>query len=150
MGTKIHMFPQANSIERIIEIIGLVQNNSLSETQICIRTGIVSRQARYYLFAMRYLGILNDLFQLTSFGRQLMKLKSESRSIRQELRNKILSIEIFNIAYNYVIDNGKPIKREEIAQMIIRETTLSYTTAYRRATTVSKWVEWCLLNKVSF
>jgi len=120
-------------------------NVSLSENQISARMGIVLRQSRYYLYAMRFLDILDERNNLSDYGRYLRQLKDRIRELSIELKSKILSKPVFSEVYLHFAQNHTYLGRDAIAGLIVANSNLCYSTSFRRATTVSKWIEWCML-----
>lgn len=146
-------FPQANSFERIINLCELLQDNgSLSKEEITDNYDFDKRQTNYYTDAGRYLGWIEKVnseggiyFQLTTTGSRLFELSITLRQI--EFVKTILSHVVFKRTLElYFKKLDKPTK-EEIVQ-IMKTSNLynvnSESTFERRASTISRWIDWIL------
>lgn len=145
-------FIQANSIERVIDILHILVLNDLTKEQVTQNYGFDPRQSDYYFNAARYLGLVEKYtksnegkyYRLTTKGLQIMN--SNSRNKYLGIVASILEHEVFN----KVIKKMKKtyvISIEEIVE-IMRASDLynidSLSTLERRASSVKRWSEWVL------
>ncbi len=144
-------FPQADSFERVINLCELLNENiSLSKESITENYDFDKRQTDYYSNAAIYLGLVEKKCEnkqvfcyLTKKGSDLFKLSITKRQI--EFTRLILSHLAFRRTLECYFRNAKPPTINEIVK-IMKESNLynvgTDTTFHRRASTVSRWVNW--------
>ena len=144
------IFPQADSFFRIEDMITALREKGepLSVEDIRDKNlDFTYRQADYYMHAAEYLGLVeiikdkNKKVKFTLKGRKIANLPYKEQKLAYA--KSILESPIFSHAYRRYLANGCKISSPEIIDIInIYRSDLNNTTAKRRATTVSRWLEW--------
>lgn len=144
-------FPQANSMEKIINLVELLHNTPMEQRTITEKYGFDPRQTNYYADAGRYLGLIDR----ESGNHAKFKLsESGLRVVEQEYTQRQLSIvacmlkhKVFHDVLRFHLEHGKMPSKADIVN-IMKGANLhnveADTTYARRATTVSSWVNWIL------
>ncbi len=143
-------FPQANSFKRVINLCELLNETELTKDEITNNYDFDPRQTNYYTDAGRYLGLIRKrreegqiVFSLTDEGQRLFRLKYKPRQLK--FVELILNHKVFNETLRLCIERGGILQRHEIVA-IMKESNLynieSEDTFYRRASTISRWIEW--------
>ncbi|MDE7394928.1 MAG: transcriptional regulator, partial [Clostridiales bacterium] len=146
-------FPQANSMLRIINLMELLAEKTLSKREITDEYAFDERQTNYYTDAGRYLGLINKsqnqddkiVFDLTDLGERIMSLAFRERQL--EIVRQILKHRVFNETLKLHLQFGEMPNVQTIVK-IMKESNLfninSESTFVRRASTVMRWIEWIL------
>ena len=144
-------FPQADSFERIIDLLSLLYNRQLSPDDVTLKYEFDPRQTSYYISACEYLGLLersrgkkaNAQYSLSNEGQRIMGLKYKDKYL--SLIKKILEKPVFNTAFKETLKNGIiPNKKAVINIMNNSHLPINSTTIERRASTVRGWTDWIL------
>lgn len=148
-------FPQANSFERIVDLLSLLIESELDKETIALNYNFNIRQTFYYTSACIFLGLIekeidendvrNTVYRLTDKGREIMKQPFKEKYLG--LAGTILSHQVFNDTFQEFLLNDKvpnPNKIVEILRGANIENLNSESTYLRRASTVSSWVRWIL------
>lgn len=144
-------YPQANDLDKMIDLVSAVGNGINNKTLIAEYFEFDERQGDYYANAARYLGFVRRTghdFTLTDLGMRLTTTKSlQSRThtmlVQIAKRPTLRRVIHLLLARDYRMDE---ISDAEIASIIGRFTNLSGTTPGRRASTVRSWLAWILEN----
>lgn len=150
--------PQADSLSRLRQTLSAIANGNHHKEEIAREIerlsgeNFESRQADYYSTAGWLLGMLHKerrsrqvagrgRWGLTRVGQTyLSALESGNHATAgRVLSNQIRGIEILRRILNEIDDDGS-MSREELTEIIDRETELSGTTVGRRTSTVSSWL----------
>ena len=141
-------FPQADSVQKILELSCLVANSPTTPSLVTIKFDFSERQAAYYLSALKYLGLAIKDPQSrggwisTPLSKKIASLPGESQSIL--LAELILSTDSCAKSFLHCVANRGISYDEAIA--IFNGSTDSYDctgeTVRRRAKTVHSWVTW--------
>ena len=145
-------FPQANSFERIINLLERLAVQPMNGEDIAGQYLFTSRQSSYYTNAGRYLGLIQmtrtpygPVFSLTPRGEQLFCMDLRQR--RLALAEAVLAHGVFNQLLRLWLSNGQPLDKDAAAQ-VMRQWRLrgvdSDSTYIRRASTVLSWLRWIL------
>ncbi len=143
-------FPQADKIERVIDLLGLLFENHLTREEITENYQFNIRQTNYYTDAGRYLGLIKKYtdnktrkvtFKLTDEARNILENNRKQRYL--SLIESILSHEVFYNAFEMMTQLGRiPSKSEIVSLMTETNRPMGDNTKSRRARTVQKWIEW--------
>ena len=141
-------FPQADKFERVINLCELLNSGDYNHDMITQNYDFDGRQTNYYISAGRYLGLIENHkreypYKLSNNGKTIQKLKYKQRQL--SYCQKILSHEIFNKVIRLYFDRGQIPEKDEIIKMMKSlglHNINSDTTFFRRASTISSWVEW--------
>lgn len=146
-------FPQADRMSRIINLIELLNDNSMTKQEITTEYAFDERQTNYYTDAGIYLGFIekthnkkgNILFKLSPSGQALMEYSYKERQIA--IAKEILKHKPFNETLKLHLQHGFMPDKQKIIQ-IMKNSNLyrvdSASTYSRRASTVTGWVNWIL------
>jgi len=144
-------FPQANSMERIINLCELLYDNEfISKENITQNYDFNSRQTDYYLNAGKYLGLICDEKRdgdlggiLTEKGKNIFELSIKERQI--EFIKAILSHKVYNEVLKKYFENGEMPTKKGIVE-IMKVSNLyninSDITFLRRSSTILSWINW--------
>jgi len=145
-------FPQADSFERVVDLLGILAERPLSREEITERYAFDKRQTNYYSDAGRYLGLLEKeregaliVYRLTPAGRTIMRKRPKDKTLG--LIRAILSRNVFNEACKITLSTGHPPSNERLAAVFAQAglaIPINATTMARRSSTVRKWVDWIL------
>lgn len=136
-------FPQANDLEKVIQIINVPDENTiLNDDDLGVYLdGITSRQARYYIAAAKYLGILDQDKHFSPIGAKLRNMNTYMQ--RVELIRIVLSDVVFGTAFYTEKVLGMTLSKEDIGDIIEKEYPDYCEAIYpRRAQTVRSWLNW--------
>lgn len=143
-------YPQANSFERVINLIELCAQQDLSKETIAANYDFTLRQVDYYTNAAIFIGMIkktgsgdNARYTLSGRGKTLLKKPYVGRQI--ELVKALAEDPIIRESILESLKRRQLVDLDFIA-LKIRENRLplSENTIYRRAATVKNWVQWVL------
>jgi len=146
-------FPQADSFERVINLCELLkQKTTLTKEEITVNYDFDERQTNYYTDAARYLGIVEKknenkliIFALSDKGNRIFNLSIIDR--QSEFVRLIVSHLAFKSTLKAYFENGSMPDKDNIVG-IMKGSSLfninSDTTYYRRASTITGWVNWIM------
>ena len=138
-------FPQANSFERVVNLLELIALQPLSKAEITQRYDFDPRQADYYANAARYLGLaepVEDTWEPTERGRRV--IEQPQRDARNgALIRALAARRVFREVLELSLDRGAVASTAEICAAM-DGLGLSLATSRRRASTVARWTQWVL------
>lgn len=144
-------FPQADSFERIVDLLSLLYNSPATNDEITTKYVFESRQTSYYVSACEYLGLITRgnnsqgerEYSLSPLGYKIMGYTNKNKMI--ELIRLIIQRPVFNEALKLTLKNGIIPDRRSITR-IMKEKKLHYSdeTLKRRAQSVKGWIDWIL------
>ena len=137
-------FPQADKFDRIIDLISLLLENSLTPNEITENYQFDQRQTGYYTSAGKYLGLIEKqgkIFTLTDEAKDIWRQPHKLKYLK--LIETILIHEVFNRAFKLSLETGDIPSKEQVTT-IMSESNLKInnTTIDRRASTVTGWISW--------
>lgn len=151
-------FPQADSFERVINLCEhLKQKEFITKEEITQNYDFDARQTDYYSNAGRYLGLLEigkDPFSgqigcyLTKKGEQIFSTNLIDR--QKEFVRIIISHSAFKQTLKTYLENGEMPEKKEVVQIMRRSKLykiVSSTTYFRRASTITGWINW-IINQI--
>lgn len=136
-------FPQANDFNKIYNLICMGDESKLIDKEYLksyLNLG-TERQIAYYLSACEFLGVINRNKEYTELGKNIRNTNSDLRIVM--ICKTIISLPVFGEVFllNYLYDEKS--SQEDIAQLIsVLYGIDNYEVCKRRASTVSKWLEW--------
>lgn len=138
-------FPQANSFVRIIDLLGLCQNETTKE-EITENYDFDPRQADYYVNGGIYLGLIertkSSRYQTTSAGKRILELPYFNR--QKAFVQKMMEHVVFRKILLLYLDNGLKEPDEKTLLSIMHSSGLfkvhSEDTYKRRLSTIKKWI----------
>lgn len=138
-------FPQANSFERVVNLLELIALQPLSKAEITQRYDFDPRQADYYANAARYLGLaepVEDTWEPTEHGRRV--IEQPQRDARNAALIRALAARrVFREVLELSLARGAVASTAEICAAM-NGLGLSLATSRRRASTVARWAQWVL------
>ena len=138
-------FPQANSFERVVNLLELIALQPLSKAEITQRYDFDPRQADYYANAARYLGLaepVEDTWEPTEHGRRV--IEQPQRDARNgALIRALAARRVFREVLELSLARGAVASTAEICAAM-NGLGLSLATSRRRASTVTRWTQWVL------
>lgn len=138
-------FPQANSFERVVNLLELIALQPLSKAEITQRYDFDPRQADYYANAARYLGLaepVEDTWEPTERGRRV--IEQPQRDARNAALIRALAARrVFREVLELSLARGAVASTAEICAAM-DGLGLSLATSRRRASTVARWAQWVL------
>lgn len=138
-------FPQANSFERVVNLLELIALQPLSKAEITQRYDFDPRQADYYANAARYLGLaepVEDTWEPTERGRRV--IEQPQRDARNgALIRALAARRVFREVLELSLARGAVASTAEICAAM-DGLGLSLATSRRRASTVARWAQWVL------
>ena len=146
-------FPQADRMSRIINLIELLNEKSMTKKDITSKYAFDERQTNYYTDAGRYLGLIEKLhdedgdilFQLSACGHRIMNLEYKERQLA--IVSQILMHKVFNETLKIHLQYGEMPDKKAIIQIMKRSNLYRVeadSTYLRRSSTVVGWVNWIL------
>lgn len=142
-------FPQADRMERVIDLLGILMQENKSMDAITTMYDFDQRQAQYYSRAGMYLGLITDVdvgtVGLTTLGRRIMSMRSKQKYLA--IAECILQHKVFNDVLQLYFTQLSPPTINDTAtimsQNIVRGVNKD-STRRRRAQTVNGWIRWIL------
>lgn len=138
-------FPQANSFERVVNLLELIALQPLSKAEITQRYDFDPRQTDYYANAARYLGLaepVEDTWEPTERGRRV--IEQPQRDARNgALIRALAARRVFREVLELSLARGAVASTAEICAAM-DGLGLSLATSRRRASTVARWAQWVL------
>lgn len=144
-------FPQADSFERVVDLLSLLYEKELTFDEITSRYVFDERQTDYYINACVYLGLVRKYkddnrerrCQLTPEAKIIMQKNFKAKYLG--LIQRVLEFPVFHDAYKYAIETGQIPKINEIYRIMNQYgISVGDNTKGRRASTVRGWVNWIL------
>lgn len=142
-------FPQADSINRIIELSKLLTNKPMGIDEVADALAFVGRQSSYYLNACSYLGLAEkkkvgtESFWVATTIAMKIFAKDKDFQIKQIC---LLILSIDSCAKIFLrLQSDKNLDKSEIIMIFDRSQDSVYCsgeTTKRRATTVATWARW--------
>lgn len=145
-------FPQANDMSRIINLMELLFENSLTKDDITAEYAFDERQTNYYTDACRYLGFVDKersdngiSYSLSNYGRYVLNLDYKQRQL--SIVTQILKHKAFNEVLKLHLQYGEMPNTSTIVR-IMKDSKLynvgAESTFVRRASTIVGWINWIL------
>lgn len=146
-------FPQANSMLRIINLIELLNERSMTKQEITAEYAFDERQTNYYTDAGRYLGLIeknydderNIVFSLSGRGRHIMSLEYKARQLA--IATQILKHKVFNEVLKIHLQYGEMPDTKTIVNIMKKSNLYNIeadSTYIRRSSTIVGWINWIL------
>ena len=140
-------FIQANSMDRIINLLENMYENPMTSQQIAELMDFLPRQSDYYFNAGKYLGLFEKktedrqvVVELTVLGNNVFKLNYKDRQLK--LVSLILEHKIFSHFFDTVIESGELPDTADIEKMMRELNVCNEPQINRRASSVYGWLKW--------
>ncbi|MBW7885770.1 MAG: hypothetical protein H3C34_24690 [Caldilineaceae bacterium] len=140
-------FPQANDLDKVVDLIALIDANPAGKSAIAEHFEFDDRQGDYYANAAVYLGFAQRSrqgFVVTEAGSRFIGTRSLSRRT-QILVEQMLKRPVFRDCIQLLLARElrlDAVSSKDVAGIIARHTPLSGSTPPRRASTVLRWLKW--------
>lgn len=142
-------FPQADSFERVVDLLSVLFEGNLSRDEVTLKYEFDARQTNYYISACEYLGLIergsNDNeeieYKLSLEAKKILNLRHKQKYLN--LMQRILRHSVFYYTFKKALDLGNiPQKSDILAIMENSSLDLSRITLERRCSTVRGWLDW--------
>jgi hypothetical protein len=141
-------FPQADKFERVVDLLSLLNFESLNGPFITENYDFDPRQTNYYTSAGKYLGLIagsSEEYSLSKHGAQIMRMSHKAKYLA--LAKTILAHKVFADTCRVYLSSGRRPKKEDVVE-IMKSAHLrnlaSDSTFLRRARTILSWVDWVI------
>lgn len=141
-------FPQANDFNKIVLLIELDDDIYLSNKEYLMEylTLGTERQIAYYISACEFLGLINSHKKFTDLCVDIKKSSYDSKILK--LSRLIIGLPVFGEVFFMEYLYGVKMKNDDISQLINTIYGIdNIEVCKRRASTVSKWIDWINNNK---
>ncbi|MCK8826921.1 translation elongation factor [Natroniella acetigena] len=143
-------FPQADSFNRVLDLVKSLYEKPLSIEEISTRYDFDKRQAQYYSRAGMYLDLIkseDSRLKLSKLGRKIITMRRKKKNLR--IVESILEHEIFYKVFKLCLKRSTLISKKDVVDIMLANKEKLYnisseSTIRRRAQTVLKWIEWIL------
>lgn len=146
-------FPQANSMERVVNLLELLTERLLTKDEISYEYEFNVRQAYYYTDAGIYLGLINKSknadnntqYSLSSLGEHIMNLNLRERQL--SIIECLLKHKVFHNCIEFYFENNLIPSTDEIVKIMENSNLYnleSEVTIKRRSSTVLNWIKWVI------
>ncbi|MDL2234352.1 hypothetical protein LJC63_12365 [Ruminococcaceae bacterium OttesenSCG-928-L11] len=149
-----HPFPQANSFERVVDLLSILMEAPLSRNEVTLQYEFDPRQTDYYISACEYLGLVTR--QTSPTGERVYALTPDAVAILSQghrekylaLIRRMLEYPVFHDCFGLLLRTDHPPDIGAIRQsMEAHGLAIGEGTMNRRASTVRNWFNW-ILNTV--
>lgn len=143
------VFPQADSFARVVDLLSVLYERSLTRDEVTLQYEFDERQTNYYISACEYLGLIvresneerERVYALSEDARALMGLRYKEKYLG--LVKRILSCPVFYHAFFLALFSGEVPEKAAVVRIMKEEKLpLSESTMVRRASTVRGWLMW--------
>jgi hypothetical protein len=144
-------FPQANDLDKIVDLVQAAGSAPLTKAALAEAFGFEERQGDYYGNAACYLGLVDredSAFAITAAGKAFNGLRSRAERTRALLA-RMLAIPSLREALHLLMERefrAEKIAAGELAALIRERTGLGASTPARRASTLRAWLAWIMGN----
>jgi len=151
--------PQADALERVIDLTAFLAEEPASKEDIAARYPIDPRQVDYYLAAVRYLGLADELgadsdgvalYRASSLALEILRQPNHIRLSR--IAEVVLQYGPLSSLYSDWRSTGIFPSRADVIERFRKSpasSQLSDSTIRRRSTTIRMWLKWiCELGPV--
>lgn len=141
--------PQADTFGRVVNLCEILNEHSMSKSDITEQYAFNERQADYYANAGRYLGIIDKngrgMYSISMAGRNILSMSWKNRQLA--LCERILSHKVFSEALTLYFSTGHMPGITDITA-IIQHSDISRPirgdTLHRRSQTIQSWLNWII------
>jgi hypothetical protein len=145
-------FPQADSFERVIDLLGLLMEKDLTKDEITNNYLFDKRQSDYYVNSVIYLNLAErkkkdkvTVYCISPLGKEIMSKAHKQKLLR--LVQQVLKHEPFNRVLELSLKKAALLTKDETCS-IMKDCNLykvgTDKTYGRRASTVVRWIDWIL------
>lgn len=143
------VFPQADSFERVVDLLSVLYEKSLTRDEVTLKYEFDERQTNYYISACEYLGFIQRetneekerVYSLTGEAKELMGMRYKKKYLG--LVKKILARPVFYHAFLLAVMRDEVPDKAQICRLMKDAGLgLSDSTILRRSATVRGWIAW--------
>jgi|688.fasta_scaffold221632_2 hypothetical protein len=139
--------PQANDLNKVIDLICLVEQGISELPELTETLGVVERQAYYYGDAAKYLGYVTGRRVITGDGVLLAQERSRLGRV-QMLLQRMLARPVLRASILYLQSRDflfDAVDSQDLASIIkTHRSDVTGDTVVRRASTIKNWLRWLL------
>lgn len=144
-------FPQADSFGRVVDLLSVLFESSLTRDEVTFKYEFDARQTNYYISACEYLGLIHRKtneegereYQLSSEAQHIMNLRYKQKYLA--IIKKVLERPVFYQSFELALKTYESPNKKDICQIMEQcKFGLSQITLERRAATVRSWLDWIL------
>jgi hypothetical protein len=146
-------FPQADSVERLLQLVDLVSHGSQETQDLVSELNVDERQVHYYLAASKYLGFVNEVDDSIELSSKMKKALSEIEGDPVNffflVASSIVSIPaVSNTFLEWTLHSHSLDRQVSIDALRMSDAGagLGESTIIRRARTVHAWAWWVRRN----
>jgi len=143
-------FIQADSMDRIINLLENLHNNPLTADEIAELMDFTSRQSYYYVSAGKYLGLFAEgknsegrkATILSALGNKVFKMNYKQRQLK--IVELMLEHQIFADCFDYIVAEGELPSQSYIVGKMREYDVCGESCMVRRSQSVICWLRWML------
>jgi hypothetical protein len=143
-------FPQADSFNRIVDLLSILFEQELTREEITAKYEFDLRQTDYYITACVYLGLVERIDINGERGCSLTKEAKDIMSLHYKQKNmalikKLFERPVFKKSFGFILENNRIPEKHEICTIMTNSNLpINQTTINRRSSTVKSWLDWIL------
>lgn len=143
-------FIQADSMDRIINLLENLYNNPMTSKEIAVLMDFTSRQSNYYVSAGKYLGLFEDgkngenrkATVLSSLGNKVFKMNYKKRQLK--IVGLMFEHRIFAECFDRIVESGELPSLSFVMDRMRAFDVCNESCVERRAQSVLGWLRWML------
>ncbi len=137
--------PQADSFWRVAELPLLLAQGIDTAAKVAAHYQFDPRQSSYYRQAAEFLGLIRSgarshCYELTDLGQAYVALPADER--RELLAGILAQFPPMRAVLGAIQQSTREITKDEIVELIARNSTIASSTPRRRASTILAWLRW--------
>lgn len=136
--------PQADNFSRVLDIPLAIEEGNRNVREIARRNRFQPRQARYYLQAAEFLGLVvkrEDRYSLSRIGRTYVALTEPQRN--EMIVRKMLALPIIlAVIQELFVSPLHRLGRSEVEKLVKSKTRVRGATVHRRVQSLFSWISW--------
>jgi hypothetical protein len=136
------LIPQANDVNKVIELVFKVSEGFKNYKQIALYFGFDERQSSYYREAAEALGLVSSEkseYRLTEVAKDFIMLPVEERNLF--VAGLVSEFDLIKESLEILKCSGR-LDKNKIETLIGRKSNLSGSTIPRRAGSLASWLKW--------
>ena len=142
LATDTNLIPQANDLNKVIELVFKVSEGKTHYTQIADYFSFDERQSSYYRQAAEALGLIyseKGHYKLTDVGIKLISLPVQDRNLF--FTKIVMDFNLMKELLNLLLEK-KVLKKSDFINLINIRSSLADSTVNRRADSLIAWFKW--------
>lgn len=143
-------FIQADSMDRIINLLENLHDNPMTSKQIATLMDFTERQSYYYTSAGKYLGLFENIKNtegknvtiLTPLGNKVFKMNYKQRQLK--IVSLMFEHRIFAECFDYIVETGELPTSGFVINKMRQYDVCGESCMVRRSQSVLGWLKWML------